>query len=411
MRLSDEERSTLVSIASTQIDPSNVSALCAYGSKVAGYSRPDSDYDIIIVAKRFRDGIRYKYFDDPVPSSALIVDEQLLMDDANASYLGEFVAGRFLNVYDPIINGELLRKVEVDYKRRVIMEALLELSTDYGEFGRHLLIPYDYFLFYKLAKRAAVYPPAVYSYVQTYTCPTAGENRAVSVEGFQIASEQLRARGFITSEESGVRLLPEKLKGDAFTKVQSIFSLTTRGVAQYAVHGYAGRVGFSVFRREAQSKLKRMREAPPPLPELENPRTLLRLEEGVIVTDASLMVKELAELLGFRTFFTKERDIGEPYSTTRVLTFSDDSREASVVVKRYSDVRSLKWALLGLWASGVGKFSMTPMARLEREYGMTAKLRGAGAMVPSILAVAPNERIMVKEYVSGPTLSSVIDSI
>jgi hypothetical protein len=246
------------------------------------------------VSRRFRDGVRYRYLDKPLPTSALIIDEQLLKDDAQTAYLGEFVVGRLLNVYEPILNPEMLRSVEVEYKRRVIIEALLELSSDYGDFGKHLAIPYDYFLFQKLSTRAAIYPPALYSYVQTYTCPLGAENRAISLQGFASAAKSLEPRGFLSLGPGGVRLIPEKMRGDAFTKVQSIFSLTTRGVAQYAVHGYAGRVGLSVFRREAQSKLKRMRESPAALPELERPRSLLRLEEGIIIPDASLLVKELA---------------------------------------------------------------------------------------------------------------------
>ncbi len=77
MRLSDDERATLVNIASTLVEPSKTSAIGAYGSKVAGYCRPDSDYDLIIVSKRFREGIRYKYIDSPVAASALIVDEHM----------------------------------------------------------------------------------------------------------------------------------------------------------------------------------------------------------------------------------------------------------------------------------------------------------------------------------------------
>ncbi len=411
MRLSKDERMTLGGIASTLVDHSSIVGVLAYGSKVAGYARLDSDYDLIVVSKRFREGIRYRYLEKPVAASVLIIDQQLLVQDAQTSYLGEFVVGRFLNVYEVITNPELFSAVELEYKKRVIVEALLELSSDYGDFCRHLVVPYDYFLFEKLATRAAIYPPAVYSYVQTYSCSLGQENRELSMRGFATAAESLMPRGFLSAYEQGVKMAPEKLRGDAFTKVQSIFSVTTRGVTQYAVHGYAGRVGLSVYGREAQSKLKRMRETPPPLPELERPRSLLKLEEGAMIPDASLLEKALARLLGFAEHATKERDIGEPYSTTRVLTFRDGTREASVVVKNYADVRSLKWALLGIWAAAANKFSMTPMARLDREYAMTRSLRKTGTLVPAIVAVAPGERILVKEFVDGPTLSSVIDGL
>jgi tRNA A-37 threonylcarbamoyl transferase component Bud32 len=382
--------------------------VCAYGSKVAGYARPDSDYDLIIVARKFREGVRYRYVGDGIAASALIVDEGLLLQDARASSLGEFVAGRFLNVYEPITNPGLFTGVETDYKRRVLIEALLELSSDYGDFSRHFLVPYDYFLFDKLRKRSAVYPPALYSYVQTYSCSLGAENRAVSAAGFREAAKRLADRGYFYSEAGGLRIVPERLKGDAFTKVQSIFSLTTRGVTQYAVHGYAGRVGFSVFRKEAESKLKRMREQPPPLPELERPRTLLRLDEGIVIPDASRLETEVASLLGFTQFAAEERMIGDPYSTTRVLTFRGGGRERSVVLKNFSDIRSLKWALLGVWAAAANKFRMTPLARLDREYAVTRALRAAGVLVPAIIAVSPDVRVLVKEFVDGVPLSKAI---
>lgn len=411
MRLSESERTTVSGIASSLVGPSKVSAVCAYGSKVAGYARADSDYDLIVVSKRFREGVRYKYIDSPVAASALIVDEHMFAEDARSSYLGEFVVGRLLNVYEPITNAELFRGFELEYKRRVLVEALLELSSDYGEFGRHLVIPYEYFLFDKLHTRAAIYPPAVYSYVHTYTCKLGEENKAASVEGLASAAGSLQDRGLLRAGPDGVRMIPEKLKGDAFTRVQSLFSVTARGVMQYAVHGYAGRVGPSVFSREALSKLRRMRETPPPFTPLENPRSLLRLEQGLVIPDASLMVDRLARLLGFATYSTKEKDIGEPYSTTRVLTFKDGKREKAVVVKNYTDVRSLKWALLGVWASTTKRFSTAPLSRMDREYGMTLSLKAMGLLAPSILAVAPSERIIVKEFVDGPTLSAVINGL
>jgi len=404
-----EERSELGGIASSMVAPSSIAAVCAYGSKVAGYARADSDYDLIVVARKFREGVRYKYVGDDVAASALIVDEGLLLQDAAASSLGEFVVGRFLNVYEPISNPEFFRRIETEYKRRVLIEALLELSSDYGDFCRHLLVPMDYFLFDKLRRRSVVYPPALYSYVQTYGCPLGAENRAISTEGFREAARSLLPRGYFSLEEGGVRMNPEKMKGDAFTKVQSIFALTTRGVTQYAVHGYAGRVGLSVFRKEAESKLRRMREQPDPLPELERPRTLLRLDEGAVIPDASRLEMDVARLLGYAEFAAEERLIGDPYSTTRVLTFKGEGKETSVVIKNFSDIRSLKWALLGVWAAAASKFRMTPLARLDREYSVTQALRAAGVRVPAIIAVSPDVRILVKEFVEGETLAKAVD--
>ena len=410
MRLKDSEKAVLEDIAN-KLQGSSVVSVCAYGSKVAGYARPDSDYDILVVSKNYGEGVLYKYVKEPVEASALIVDERMLRHDARNAYLGEFVAGRFLNVYEPIVNEELLREVEVDYKARVITEALIELSSDYGEFSKHVSVPYEYFLFDKLRKRALLYPPALYSYVQTYSCAFGEENRALSVDGFRVASKLIEQKGFLSAKRDGVKVLPEKMKGDAFTKALTLFSLTARGVTQYAVHGYAGRVGFSVFRKEAFSKLRRMREHPEPPRELDVPRSLLQVEEGRFVADASSLKQELAEAAGFTEWKATERVLGEPYTTTRLLIIKSGTRERQFVVKNFSDVRSLKWALLGVWAGSARKFSMSPIARLEREYSASISLRESGVLTPKIAAVAPGERLLAKEFVDGPPLSKVIDGI
>ncbi|TLY00860.1 MAG: hypothetical protein E6K90_02340, partial [Thaumarchaeota archaeon] len=75
---------------------------------------------MIIVVKKFRGGVRYRYLEAAVPASALIVDEELLVGDAKEASLGEFVIGRLLNIYEPITGAELLNHLEIQYKKRVI---------------------------------------------------------------------------------------------------------------------------------------------------------------------------------------------------------------------------------------------------------------------------------------------------
>ncbi len=410
-RLSESEREKLVEAAESAMDPRKIVSVCAYGSKVAGYARKDSDYDLIVIARKFQEGVRYKYVDQPVAASALIVEESLFMEDASMAALGEFVVGRFLNIYEPLTNEQVPHRAEVEYKRRIIAEALYELSSDYGDFGRDLVVPFDYFLFDKLKKRGMVYPPALYSYSHTYSGSIARENKEFSLEAFREAASLLAARNLVRVEGNSVIVNADKLRGDAFAKFLSLFSLTARGVTQYAVHGYAGRVGLGIFKKEAFSKLRRMREREEVPVELERPRKLLRLEEGVVFDQAARMNDELASLYGFgKGYSVKERPAGEAYTTARVLTFSDGKKSMSFVVKRYSDVRSLKWALLSIWALTARKFSMAPLSRLHREYYASLRLRSSGVRTPKIVGVAPDERILVREYVEGQLLSKVIDA-
>lgn len=407
--LSREERSSLVEVADKILKGKEPTSITAYGSKVAGYARPDSDYDLIVTVRKFTGRVQYKYAKEPIHASALIVEDRLFTDDASKAYLGEFVSGRLLNVYEPILNDEFVRASEVSYKKRVIAESLLELSSEYGEFTQDLVFPMDYFLFDKLHKRAMIYPPALYSYVKTYTCDTAKENREFTLRGFAEAADSLASQGIVTVSRGDVKVVAEKMKGNALSRVLSLLNLTTRGVTQYAVHGFAGRVGPSVFKNEALSKLKRMREKVEPPEELQHPRRLLKLDEGVLFEGSESIRGELAKVCGFKDYKYEEKSLGQLYSTTKMVTLRG-SEERKFVVKYFADIRSVKWALLGLWASG-RKFSMFPQSRLHREYVALRKLKERGVISPAIVGVSLKEKILVRAYVEGNLLSDEIEAV
>src|SRR5579864_475684 len=49
--LTAEEKAEILSMAESSVKRDDMTALCVYGSRVAGYSREDSDYDVIIVTR------------------------------------------------------------------------------------------------------------------------------------------------------------------------------------------------------------------------------------------------------------------------------------------------------------------------------------------------------------------------
>ncbi len=167
--LAPGESEIVLKAAASATRGKKVTAIAAYGSKVAGYSRPDSDFDLLVVVDKQRPRAKYIYGTiEKDEFSALLVDGESLMADAREASLGEFVAGRLLNVYQPLHGSDLLREAEQSIKRRVVLEAIEELLERYDVFAQQMLIPSSYFLFEKLKKRAFVYPPVIYSYAKTY---------------------------------------------------------------------------------------------------------------------------------------------------------------------------------------------------------------------------------------------------
>src|SRR5258708_6246913 len=115
-RLTADEKAKIIALAESLVKKEDISSLCAYGSRVAGYAKEDSDYNVIIVTKNSKDvksvkDVSEAHEKEP-KSPPLIVDETTLLNDAKHISGGEFVVGRLLNIYEPILNAEFLWSVE-----------------------------------------------------------------------------------------------------------------------------------------------------------------------------------------------------------------------------------------------------------------------------------------------------------
>ena len=107
----------------------DIAGVCLYGSRAAGYARTDSDYDVIVVLDNYSHVVKYLYMKrQGIRISALIVDLLSIEKDAKAAFLGEFVIGRLLHVYNPIINPALFERLEKFYKKRVIIEQISDIA-------------------------------------------------------------------------------------------------------------------------------------------------------------------------------------------------------------------------------------------------------------------------------------------
>ena len=45
-------------------EDNNITAACIYGSRVSGYGRKESDYDLIIVLKDYKSKVKYRYINE-----------------------------------------------------------------------------------------------------------------------------------------------------------------------------------------------------------------------------------------------------------------------------------------------------------------------------------------------------------
>lgn len=389
--------------------------MCVYGSQVAGYASKTSDYDVIMVIKPFAQRIKYYYLKGEAECSALVVDPKALQSDCKRSSFGEFVAGRLLNIYSPMIGEDFLRENEVQYKKRVILEGLSDAVVDYMQFASEINFPLSYFLFEKLKKRATIYPPVVYSYSKTYDDALIGSNLEPALGAFRKAALELQSEGVVSIDEKTdiVRILPWKtgFHGGVSGRIGAAASYTSKSIRQYAVHGYAGRVSPNVVGREVFSKISRSRQSRK-LPDcIRNPRKEWSIPGSKLFVASKNWLDDLISYLGMDkdSCEVSKGHLGEIYTTAGFYTLRDSSRdkEFSIAVKRFKDIRGMKWGVLNLWSLKNADFTVNPAERLYREFRASMELRKFGLSTPDVIAVFFPQKLTVTKFIKGRDLSKV----
>ena len=385
-------------------------ATCIYGSRVAGYNRPDSDIDVLVVLENYPYVVKYSYFrESSTKVSALAVDREALLRDAQRAFLGEFVVGRLLHVYEPIANAEFLAMIEQTYKRRVILEEVSDILESTGLLGTEIIFPLDFIAFSKIRRRMSLYASAAYSYYKTYT--TSKRNIEFALEGYHKAVADIIAEDdkiFATRQDGLLQISDKRI---FLEKRRTRLKLTKRlrEFSSYFVHTYAGRKIMHLAVNEAESKIRR-RVKPimkPPDFMLFPRKVYWRLPEGRLIVDGRNWLDDLAGHAGSYSISKKTR-LGNKNSRTTMYLIRHDSDEYKIAVKELAKSKTLKWTTVGPWSAPVKGFRMAPLFRLGSEYKAIRYIRSLGLHTPTIEAVVLDRRLLVTRFVEGITLADVI---
>jgi len=385
-------------------------ASCIYGSRVAGYNRPDSDIDLLIVLENYPYVVKYVYYrESNTKVSALAVDSNALLRDAQSAFLGEFVVGRLLHIYEPIANAEFLAMIEHTYKRRVILEEVRDILESTGVLGTEILFPLEFVAFSKIKRRMSLYASAAYSYYKTYT--TSKRNLEFALDGYLRAVEDIIAEDgeIFAPRQDGLLQISDKHifleKGQIHLKLTK----RLRELSSYVVHTYAGREIMHFAINEAESKIRRRVRLMMKLPDfmLCPRRAYWRLPEGILIIDARNWLQDLSQHLGSYSV-TKKRRLGNKTSRTTMYVLKDSSDEYKIAVKEVAKSKALKWTMVGLWNEPVKRFRMDPLLRIGSEYKAIRYMRSIGLRTPLIEAVVLDRKLLVTRFVDGITLADAI---
>ncbi|MEM3072014.1 MAG: hypothetical protein QW172_00960 [Candidatus Bathyarchaeia archaeon] len=385
-------------------------AICLYGSRVAGYAREDSDYNILILLDQYGEGVRYYSRDlDGQEGSCLIADRELFELDVKVGSLGEFLAGRLIPPYLSLKGEPYLWRMEVALKKRICLEELEELILEHGELSRGLVFKPEYVALSRIKRRMMVYPPLRYSYTMLLTRGLREGNMRRIMPGFMSALKELEKEGALELENNLVHpsdsFVDKVLSRRSRERVVNVLERSRRAIHTYLMHGRAGRVNLDSLAKELTFKLARGLLTTPEKMGFDDPNRFLYLKTAIGLTSMEERSPALEALEGFKRGVKMAlKPLGGALNEVYLAT-ADDER---FVVKRFSDWYVFKWFPLNIVALGARYFSVSGRERLSNEYGMTCYMSERGLPVQRILHVNVREKTLIKEYLDGVDYSKLV---
>lgn len=381
----------------------HIEAICLYGSRVSGYAREDSDYDVLLILSEYANGVKYSYEKvDDNQLALLIVDKKALELDAEKGSFGDFIAGRLISPYTPILNTEYLEDIEVKIKKRFAEEDLEDLVIEYEELARGLVIRLEYLVLARMRKRSRGYPPLRYSYINMLREGLRDKNMTAILKGYKRAVKELATSKFIRVEGEAIRFENEYvdiiLSSKTYNKVVNLVDFSRRALSAYITHGKAGRVKLDVFAMELTSKIKRELQTTFKRQRIEDPKNFLFLktDKGLMCLNEESTIVELVQKL------RNEKNVDvDPLSSSLNEVYSITLDDEKLVVKKFTNWYTFKWFMLNIAAYGTKVFSLSGKARLANEYGINRLLAENNILVPEIVAISLKDRVLVERYIEG----------
>lgn len=381
----------------------SIEAICIYGSRACGYARDDSDYDVLLILTDYSDGVRYFY--EKVNGNQLailVVDKKALELDAEKGAFGDFIAGRLMAPYIPLLNADYLEEVEFKLKKRFAEEDLEDLVIEYEELARGLVVKPEYLVLARMRKRSRGYPPLRYSYINMLRKGLREKNLESILKGYRKVLKSLNDTKIIRFDGEEIvfenEYVDKILSYKILNKVVNMVDFSRRALSAYITHGKAGKVKLDVVTKELASKLKRELQITFNKQEIEDPKNylFLKTEEGLIsLNEKNSMIELVQRLRSERP--TEVKPLASALNEVYLITVDNEK----LVVKKFTNWYNFKWFILSIATYGTKFFYLSGKARLANEYGINRLLAGNNILVPEIVTVSIKDRVLVERYIKG----------
>ena len=204
--------------------------------------------------------MKYTYIRNDIEIAFLAVDKEVFEEDIHNAKYGDFIAGRVLNPYFPLINQEYFFDMETKLKKRIIEWEIKRIIYKHGEYAKFIEINLLYFPFRKWNKLAKIYRPYLYSIDSTLRCDLRQKNLTIILKNYKRAvneSEILHEiyPGWYTIDE---KFIEEVMKEPVLLERLKIMEREIeQAIARYMTHKKAGDSDRDILIEEVIGKVTR----------------------------------------------------------------------------------------------------------------------------------------------------------
>ena len=391
---------------------------CFYGPRVCGYADETSDANILLVLREHRPRLK-GYFQSLNGTKAFILaaDQKTFEGDVEQGQLGEFIAEKITTPYEPIMNEEYLWSQEVRLKRRIVREFLENIVSEFPELCHELLIGAEYFLFEDIMRRARLFLPITYGYLNMLQENLRQKNMEIMMRGYLAALNQLAEEGWVTFSNEYVKITPSLVDATRKRKLRVPYFLRSirKAIFLNVLSLFPKMMRPFTLDQEMFMKARPGIRADELVFRLEDPKKHLFVPTplGLVTLSDKITIEDFVRkaVPGGKVSEMKIKDLGGVLNAVYLLTFQKGQTERKVVVKKYKDWYGFKWFPLALWALGTRGFSILGSSRLQKEYAINQFLRSQGFPVPKILYVSLRERLIFEDFIQGESLVEIVKRV
>lgn len=377
-------------------------------------TKPTNQYaihEVMVVIRDFQP--RLLSYLKPIQSKTFFVfavDQWVFERDVDRGILGEAIASKLVFPYSPLLGKTYLYELEVELKRRLILESLENLVLNFPELAHLIKIEQRYFLYEAVSNRVRVFPLLAYDLNDLTRSITEKEEQ--NLKTYQIALRQLQDTQTVALEDDFVTITSKFINQCQGPKLR-IMRLSKNGPRTLftSLFGVLPQL-LSVVTQNAEEFLKTqkinlMRPFDPNMRFIDPLKyVFFPTSEGMVSLSEKIDIKGYAKKLLLKG---ENADIHvQPLGGMLNDVYLIDTGSRKVLAKRFKDWSGFKWFPLTLWSFGARSFAVSGQARLAKECAISEQLLGIGFNVPKILHVSNAERIVFMEFVEGENLGKAV---